>query len=119
MKRSILAISMACPLVSAAPAAVNDLYPTDFYGVAEGHGTITGYVFDRKQIGNYVNGRHSGEIAITSHIGALRMSRCFSLAGWKVAPVMIYCSVEPTELRISGAMLRVMSLATMRPSSAS
>ena len=85
---------MAFLLVSAAPAAVNDLYPTDFYGVAEGHGTITGYVFDRKQIGNYVNGRHSGEIAITSHIGALRMSRCFSLAGWKVAPVMVISGAE-------------------------
>ena len=85
---------MAFLLVSAAPAAVNDLYPTDFYGVAEGHGTIAGYVFDRKQIGNYVNGRHLGEIAITSHIGALRMSRCFSLAGWKVAPVMVISGAE-------------------------
>lgn len=87
-------------LVAPSRAALNDLFPTDFFALEEGHGTVTGYLFDRRQVGTYVNGRQVGDLRIDASVMALRVSRTFVVGGWKVAPVAV---VSGAEARLAGA----------------
>ena len=83
-------------LSSAASAAVNDIYPTDFIALSNGSLNITVYAGHQKSSGPYTNGvRSTGEINIYHLV--LRASRIFSVGqndqyAW--APVLVLGSAD-------------------------
>ncbi len=92
----------ALPFILAAlpaSAAVNDLFPNDFYALPEGRSTLTGYLYERKQAGFWAKGQQSGDFQGTNEILALRFNRFYQLGGWKVAPVAV---VSASNMRLSG-----------------
>jgi hypothetical protein len=91
-----LTMSIAMPAV----AALNDIFPNDFYALSAGRGTATTYIYERQQVGPYVKGRQVGDLQGNSTIAALRLSRYYTVGGWKLAPVLV---LSAAHLQVAGA----------------
>lgn len=91
-----LSMAVAMP----AFAALNDIFPNDFYALPAGRGTATAYLYERQQVGTYAKGRQVGDFQGNSMIAALRLSRYYTVGDWKLAPVLV---ASAADLQLAGA----------------
>ncbi|MBF0285728.1 MAG: transporter [Magnetococcales bacterium] len=70
-------------------AAVNDLFPGDYYPLPAGSQSVAFYVYERGFTGPYTRGVKTGNAELTSHVLALRYVRFFEAGGVRMAPVAV------------------------------
>lgn len=70
-------------------AAVNDIFPGDYYPAATGTTTATVYAYDRSASGPYAQGRKQLDGKVDSQIMALRLTRAYSVGGLTVSPIVV------------------------------
>lgn len=85
-------LCLACLLLNVfAPlhAAVNDVFPGDYYPAATGTTTATVYAYDRSASGPYAQGVKLLDGKGDSQALALRLTRAYSVGGLTVSPILV------------------------------
>lgn len=97
--RAFLLIGLLMPLASPGRAAVNDVYPGDYFPLALGATTVALYAYDREQAGPYADGRQRLDGSLDSTVVALRVSRSWRWADTLFAGVAVLpwtnASIDP------------------------
>lgn len=86
-----LSVVLALLLNYASPlrAAVNDVFPGDYYPTQLGQTLLTLYAFDRTQTGPYMHGNKFLDGEINSQTFALRLTHGFLLGSMTATPVLV------------------------------
>ncbi|EKE18222.1 MAG: hypothetical protein ACD_10C00081G0001, partial [uncultured bacterium] len=83
-------------------AAVNDIFPGDYFPQKPGKTTVALYAYDRNSGGPYADGHKLLDGAVDMSILALRVNRAFRVGDTIVTPVMVLpwtrIDVEPAPL---------------------
>jgi hypothetical protein len=99
LKQPLFLAPLTMALAMPAFAALNDIFPNDFYALPAGRATATAYLYERQQVGTYAKGRQVGDFQGKSMIAALRVSRYYTVGGWKLAPVVV---ISAADLQLAG-----------------
>jgi hypothetical protein len=95
---SLLA-SLGCAWTVAAAAAVNDVFPGDFFPSQPGRTNVSLYLFDREQQGPYVGGKQQLDGRINVRLAALRIGHTRKIGEITTTGVMVlpwsHSEVEP------------------------
>lgn len=70
--RQLLAPLLLLAQQSPAVAALNDVFPNDFYALPNGRSTATAYLYERRQVGTYDQGQRLGDFRSDSTIAVWR-----------------------------------------------
>ena len=84
-----------------AQAAVNEVFPADYFAPDPGTITLTGYAFHRQLGGPYKNGHEIGDWDFSSDSATLRITSAVKLGGYTVAPILVLSGVHN---RVNGSL---------------
>ena len=86
-----LALPILIGLFAAAPtqAAVNDIFPGDYFPLVPGTSSVSLYAFDRDQTGPYANAAKLADGELASRIITLRLARAEQIGGHTVSGVLV------------------------------
>jgi hypothetical protein len=81
--------SLGCAWALAATAAVNDVFPGDFYPTQPGRTNVSLYLFDREQQGPYAGGKQQLDGRIDVRLAALRIGHTRKIGDTTLTGVMV------------------------------
>ena len=84
-----LLAKFACAWSVTAIAAVNDIFPGDFFPAKAGQTTVSMYLFDRQQQGPYANGKQQLDGRIDVRLAALRLAHTRKVGDSQMSGVVV------------------------------